>query len=96
MLLFTEDQQDYVVQEIKDFGGEILGQCTMTINKDKATFLVQNRKKPKEKQEDDLDVEQLQNELASESLFWYAYVSNNRSSIFGEMHQPSLFSYITF
>ena len=44
MVLFSDDNKTYALQEIESSGAEVLGKCEMSINKDKAKFLATNCK----------------------------------------------------
>ena len=44
MILFPEDQSTYVLQELGNVGADIMGQCSMILKEDKATFLMAHRK----------------------------------------------------
>lgn len=44
MILFPEEQESYVLQELESFGADILGQGTLMVRKEKAEFLIANRK----------------------------------------------------
>ena len=55
MLLFPEDQKTFTLQEIERIKfGHVIGQSTMSINKDKATFLAKNSKQAKNQSEEDI------------------------------------------
>ena len=47
MILFPEEQKDYVLQELANVNADIMGQCMMLIKEDKATFLMAHRKNKK-------------------------------------------------
>ena len=44
MILFPEEQKDYVLQELENVKADIMGSCTMSIKEDQAAFLMKNRK----------------------------------------------------
>jgi hypothetical protein len=46
MILFPEEQKDYVTQELEGVKADIMGNITMSITEDQATFLMKNQKIP--------------------------------------------------
>ena len=44
MILFPEEQKDYVTQELEGVKADIMGNITMSITEDQAKFLMKNQK----------------------------------------------------
>ena len=62
MILFPEEQKDYVLQELETVKADIMGNITMSLKEDQAQFLMKNRKN---KDISDDDTHQLLIELSS-------------------------------
>ena len=65
MILFPEEQKDYVMQELDTLKADIMGNCTMSLKEDQASFLMANRKN---KDIPDDEAHQLLIELSSKWL----------------------------
>ena len=62
MVLFPEEQKDYVTQELENVKADVMGSITMTLSEDQAKFLMKNNKI---KDIPDEDAHQLMIELSS-------------------------------
>ena len=65
MILFPEEQKDYVTQELEGVKADIMGNITMSITEDQAKFLMKNQKS---QDLSDEDAHQLLIELSSKSI----------------------------
>ena len=62
MILFPEEQKDYVTQELENVKADVMGSTTTSITEDQAKFLIKNQKV---KELSDEDSHQLLIELSS-------------------------------
>ena len=69
MILFPEEQKDYVTQELENVKADVMGSTTTSITEDQAKFLIKNQKV---KELSDEDSHQLLIELSSKfkNYFW--------------------------
>ena len=67
MILFPEEQKDYVTQELENVKADVMGTSTTSITEDQAKFLIKNQKI---KELSDEDSHQLLIELSSKLIVY--------------------------